>query len=128
MTTKPTVEELKALGAAVLAGQHRKGFCEEHDPRVQVRMLPAADDWLAHWTDLLRADPLSAAGPLASLLAGVYEETRKLRETPEGVLLAGWTCPTCSCFNGAAKEWLTECRSCGAKAPGSSVDSEETHE
>ena len=27
--------------------------------------------------------------------------------------LPGWTCPHCGIFNGAEKEWLKTCRSCG---------------
>ena len=42
-------------------------------------------------------------------------ETRALHG---GVVLEGWRCPApCGAFNGAAKEWLTHCRSCGAPRP-----------
>jgi hypothetical protein len=34
-----------------------------------------------------------------------------------GILLPGWDCPSCRCFNGSAKEILTECRSCGWPKP-----------
>ena len=32
-------------------------------------------------------------------------------------LLDGWNCGNCKVFNGAAKEWLSECRSCGQPGP-----------
>ncbi len=32
-------------------------------------------------------------------------------------LLDGWNCGNCKVFNGAAKEWLSECRSCGQLGP-----------
>ncbi len=43
----------------------------------------------------------------------------KLREFLEaGFTLEGWTCPApCWAFNGAAKEWLLACRSCGRACP-----------
>lgn len=41
-------------------------------------------------------------------------------------LLDGWNCGNCKVFNGAAKEWLSECRSCGQPGPktsGAAADS-----
>lgn len=32
-------------------------------------------------------------------------------------LIDGWNCGNCKVFNGAAKEWLSECRSCGQPGP-----------
>lgn len=34
-----------------------------------------------------------------------------------GIVLPGWTCARCQCFNSAAKEWLKECRACGETGP-----------
>lgn len=35
---------------------------------------------------------------------------------PSGLVLPGWTCASCSAFNGGAKEELGECRCCGMKS------------
>lgn len=35
----------------------------------------------------------------------------------KGFILPGWVCPSCHGFNGAAKEILSLCRSCGAINP-----------
>lgn len=34
------------------------------------------------------------------------------------IVLPGWSCPVCRCFNGSAKEVLPTCRACGAAKPG----------
>lgn len=36
---------------------------------------------------------------------------------PGSLLLVGWSCPACFCFNGEAKATRTECRACGGPAP-----------
>ena len=46
-------------------------------------------------------------------VSGTHDAKVALDYTP-GLLLPGWHCP-CGCFNGAAKEWLTHCRACGAE-------------
>ena len=42
---------------------------------------------------------------------------KRIAELEAGIVLTGWWCVACKVFNGAAKEILAECRSCGAKKP-----------
>jgi hypothetical protein len=69
----PDREHYDRIGEAMLAAVKRIGFDESADPRVQPAMRDAAQVWLEHWVELLHKDPLSALGPLASLLADAYQ-------------------------------------------------------
>jgi len=42
-------------------------------------------------------------------------------------LLDGWNCGNCKIFNGAAKEWLKKCRSCGQPGPSRPGPEKETY-
>lgn len=59
--------------------QQAKGFTRLN-ARLQPALIPVAQDWLAHWAELLVESPRSTAGPLASLLADVVEWDRAHRE------------------------------------------------
>ncbi len=82
-------QEARELGRALLAEQSRVGFAEDHDPLVQPAMIETAAKWLDKWAGLLGHAPDSAAGPLASLLAEVYEVTVRLRRESAPL------CPAC---------------------------------
>lgn len=45
-------------------------------------------------------------------------ELQEVSRKAEGVLLPGWVCKNCRCFNGDAKERLERCRSCDASRAG----------
>lgn len=66
-----------ALVYQVMLAQDRAGFNEERDPKLQPALIPIAEKFLTRWRELVADDPLSAAGPLASLLADVAHEARK---------------------------------------------------
>ena len=66
-----------ALVARVLLSLERVGFDEAHDPKLQPSLIPVAERWLEHWRALLVESPMSAVGPLASLLASVIHEAQK---------------------------------------------------
>lgn len=55
---------------ALLAIMDRKGF--DPDPEYdQASAIPLAERWLTHYGSLLAVSPLSAVGPLATLIADV---------------------------------------------------------
>jgi hypothetical protein len=45
----------------------------------------------------------------------LLSQVREYRQ--RGLMLPGWNCERCGCFNGEAKEEKLACRSCGASAP-----------
>lgn len=55
----------------------------------------------------------------ADHLSDAADEIESLRTqlSTRGIVLPGWTCASCLCFNSAAKEWLKECRACGETGP-----------
>lgn len=85
-------EHYERIRVAMLAAVNRIGFDETDDPRVQPAMIDAAAAWLARWEELLRDDPLSAAGPLASLLDDAY----RLGESEGRRRGLQWTCASCA--------------------------------
>ena len=51
----------------------------------------------------------------------LLKQVREYRQ--RGLVLSGWTCSNCRCFNGEAKQDRLECRACGKPAPeGTSVE------
>jgi hypothetical protein len=65
-----------AIAYQVQLAQDRVGFNEAHHPKLQPSFILVAENWLHHWAELIVASPMSAAGPLASLLADTVHETR----------------------------------------------------
>ena len=67
-----------AIAYQVLLAQDRVGFNDAHHPQLQSRLIPVAEGFLNRWREMFETrSPLSATGPLASLLADVVHETRK---------------------------------------------------
>lgn len=93
-------QEARELGRALVAEQSRIGFSDAHDPLVQPAMQEAASMWLEKWKELLHDDVPSAVGPLASLLAEVYEVT-------VGCRIEATSCTTCG-----IRRALTHCAAC----------------
>jgi hypothetical protein len=59
----------------------------DYSPKTQVGMIEPAEEWLLYWAQLLKENPCSAAGALASLLADAYKQGRLDAES--GVLRVG---------------------------------------
>jgi hypothetical protein len=67
----------KAIARRTIDAENRKGFNEAHHPQLQREMIPVAEQWLAHWLELIVESPMSTAGPLASLLANAVHEAHQ---------------------------------------------------
>ena len=65
------------VAARIYTALDRHGFDDSHDPKLQPAMIAVAEKWLAHWRTLLIESPMSAVGPLASLLADAVHEAQK---------------------------------------------------
>lgn len=68
-----------AIAYQVQLAQDRVGFNPDHHPKLQASFIIVAEKFLNRWREMFMSrDPLSAVGPLASLLADVVHETRSL--------------------------------------------------
>lgn len=47
----------------------------------------------------------------------MIERLARMLDEAQGIVLPGWTCPSCKGFNGEAKERLEKCRGCEAARP-----------